>query len=647
MKKLIAVILSVTLALSVTSCGRQNQGEKEKWMTTQKEVGRISRYESIVPKEYKWFDYGETALAFDALLFEATKEGTYLPLLWQDKKNDTFAFAAYVGDGRFGQDGSQEAVATIASLLSATLVGVDKSSQNGVNYVEQLHAYFSETEGVVLNNPGGASAGTSMWYMLYPAILFSKVSLYYPEETLIREDTLACIDKWYEAGMIMKETGTFNYTGFDFLSMTPWENGIWKEPDCAAGIAVLMETGVSLTGNEKYERLLQDCLVYHSEFEGSPLYEVLSYFAPGLAAKSNAQKGTAYDIDDMLGDVFNGSSIPRGGWGEINGTWGEYCVNGLMGSTTDGGGYAFAMNTFAGGYALASLAKYDTRYAQAMGIYFLNAAAAGRYFFPGETEKENQSAAGNEDTEDFLKAAGNAVPYEGIRKSSNTKTPWVGGDPTVYGWAETDLSLYSGSHTGMFAAAVEKTNVDKLLKIDCNLDNPDEGFATYLLYNPYDSAKTVTYVLPEGNWDLFDSVEKQVLAENVNGEWKLTLEGGQALVLVEIPGGSAIVHENGVYKVMDRWIAADTVTVLVSGYEKNARVSGTVKLDISVTATDETAVLEQIILEIEDEKIVFDGKTEVSFKTTDYSEGSKNVKVTAKMSDGKWDTAVLRLNFKH
>lgn len=647
MKKLIAVILSLTLGLSVASCGRQSQEEMEKWMTTQKEVGRISRYESIIPKDYEWFDYKETALTFDTLLFEGTKEGAYLPLMWQDETNDTFAFAAYVGDDRFGQDGSQEAVATIAALLSATLSGIDKSSQNGMNYVAQLHAYFSETEGVVLNNPAGASGSTSMWYMLYPAILFSKVSLYYPEETLIRKDTLACIDKWYEAGMIMKETGTFHYTGFDFLSMTPWENGVWKEPDCAAGIAVLMEIGLSLTGNEKYESLLQDCLVYLSEFEGSPLYEVLGYFAPSLAAKSNAQKGTSYDIDDMLGDVFNGSSIPRGGWGQISGTWGDYCVNGLMGSTTDGGGYAFAMNTFAGGYALASLAKYDTRYAKAMGIYFLNAAAAGRYFFPNETEKENQSATGNKDTEAFLKVAKNAVPYEGIRKSSNTRTPWIGGDPTVYGWAETDLSLYSGSHTGMFGAAVEKTNVDKILKINCNLDNPTGKTATYLLYNPYDSAKTVNYQLPEGNWDLFDSVEKRVLAENSSGEWKLTLEAGQAVVLVEIPSGNVIVHENGTYSAAGEWIASDTVTLSIKNYEKNAVVSGKVKLDILVTATDETAVLEEIVLEIGDETVVFDGKTEVSFQTADFSEGSKNVKVTAKMSDGKWDAAVLRLNFKH
>ena len=73
---------------------------------------------------------------------------------------------------------------------------------------------------------------------------------------------------------------------------------------------------------------------------GELLYEALLYFAPALAAKLNAEYGTAYDVEGFLDDVMNGGSIPRGGWGSIAGEWGDYSMNGLMGSTTDGGGYA-------------------------------------------------------------------------------------------------------------------------------------------------------------------------------------------------------------------------------------------------------------------------------------------------------------------
>lgn len=647
MKRITAIILTMIFMVSAAACGRQLPETTGKTMTTQKEVSRISRFDNVIPPAYEWFNYKEASLAFDALVFDNKEEGVFLPLLWQDETNDTFAFAAYVGDYRYGRDGSEEAVATIASVLSATLSGIDKSGQNDVNYVKQLHAYFSETENIVLNNPGGSSEGSSMWYMLYPAVLFAMTSVSYPDEQQIRQDALACIEKWYEAGNIMLNTGSFSYTGFNFTTMEPWKNGVWEEPDCAAGIAVLMEIGMELTGKAEYEELLEQCLAYLDAYEGSSFYEVLLYFAPALAAKFNAQNNMNYDIDNLLGDVLNGNSIPRGGWGQINGTWGEYCVNGLMGSTTDGDGYAFAMNTFAAGYALAPLAKYDTRYAQAMGIWFLNASAAGRYFFPAETAEKNQSAAGNVQTENFLEIAGNAVPYEGIRKSSNTMTPWVGGDPTVYDWAETDISLYSGAHTGMFAAAVDRTDVDMILKINCNTGYAGDDFATYLLYNPYESSKTVTYELPEGSYDLFDSVEKKIIAENVSGKTSITMEAGQALVLVELPAGSTISHEDSRYEADGKWFASDTVTLTISGYENNEQVTGTVKPDVVVCSTDENLTVEEIILEADGRELVFTGTETVAFDTKDFSEGNKTLKVTVKMSDGRQEQASIRLKFKH
>lgn len=647
MKRITVCFVIAALLMSTVSCSRNTVEESGAEMTGQKEVPRIARYENRIPDGYEWFDYEAAALAYDSLVFGGMTEGPYLPLFWQDQTNDTFGFAAYVGDGRTGRDGAQEAVATIASILSASLLGEDKSDQNGVNYVAQLHAYFSQSEKVVLNNPGGSSQGASMWYMLYPAILFVQVSEMYPEETQIREDALAAVESWYKAYQVMYRENNFAHTGFDFQTMEPYDNTVWQEPDCAAGIAVLLQAGYELTGREEYAEAVRECLNYLGDFFGSPLYEVLLYFAPALAARMNAQQGTAYDMDDLLADVLNGSSIPRGGWGSIVGKWGDYCMNGLFGSTTDGGGYAFSMNTFAGGYALSGLAKYDTRYAQAMGIWYLNAAAASRFFFPGETSQEKQSASGNSRTMEFVELSARAVPYEGIRISSNSQTPWVGGDPTVYGWAETDLSLYSGAHTGMFAATVEPTDVDGILKINCNVAEPGrENYATYLLYNPYAEEKHVTYDLPEGKWDLFDSVPKLLSAKGVEGSVSLTLQPGEAAVIVELPAGIQIVHEDGRYTANGVWIASDTVTVGIAGLQNNEAVKGKVTLNIRVFCTDPETVPEEIRLVIDGKETVFQAKDKVSFRTGDYSAGSKTVTVTVRMSDGRADSASIRLNFK-
>lgn len=647
MRRIIACILTVILAFSAVSCGRgETKGDMVE-MTGQKEVSRIARYKSVLPENYRQFDYKAAAVSYDALVFGGQTEGAYFPLLWKDETYDTFGFAAYVGDGRTGTDGAQEAVAAVAAVLSATLLGIDKSDQDGVNYVGQLHAWFSESEKIILNNPSGSSTGTSMWYLLYPTILFTQVSQYYPDQTQIREDALAAIESWYQAYLVMKEEGNFAYTGFDFMRMEPYENGVWKEPDCAAGIAVLMQAGYEMTGREEYAQAVLGCLDYLDGYYGSSLYEVLLYFAPALAARMNAQQGTDYDMEDLLGDVLNGSSIPRGGWGSMVGTWGDCCVNGLMGSTTDGGGYAFSMNTFAAGYALSGLAKYDTRYAEAMGVWYLNAAAAARYFFPGQTPEENQSATGNAQTMEFVETAGYAVPYEGIRMSSNSKTPWVGGDPTVYGWAATDLSLYSGAHTGMFAAAMEPTDVEGIWKIDCNAAQPGQsGYATYLLYNPHEEEKEVTYFLPAGQWDLFDSVPKETIAWAAEGSVLLKLQPGQAAVVVELPAGANILHENGKYTAEGIWLASDTVTVQIAGLQNNESVKGKVTPDVRILCTDTENSVEEIVLEIDGKETVCQSVEEVMFRTDDYSSGSKTVNVTVRMEDGKTDRASIRLNFE-
>lgn len=115
MKKATAIILAFTIMIATTSCAESARGEDGRDMTGQKEVSRIARYDSEIPDHYRQFDYEAAALAYDELLFGEQQEGAYFPLMWKDVTHDTFGIAAYVGDGRSGSDGGQEAVATVAS----------------------------------------------------------------------------------------------------------------------------------------------------------------------------------------------------------------------------------------------------------------------------------------------------------------------------------------------------------------------------------------------------------------------------------------------------------------------------------------------------------------------------------------------------
>ena len=78
--------------------------------------------------------------------------------------------------------------------------------------------------------------------------------------------------------------------------------------------------------------------------KASPLYEVLLPYAVLTAARMNAELGRNYDVPKLANWCFDPKAAPqaRPNWGVITGNWSGLDVDGLVGSATDGGGYAFA-----------------------------------------------------------------------------------------------------------------------------------------------------------------------------------------------------------------------------------------------------------------------------------------------------------------
>ena len=85
----------------------------------------------------------------------------------------------------------------------------------------------------------------------------------------------------------------------------------------------------------------------------NPLYEMQLPFGALAAARLNAEAGGDYDVRRLLNWSFTpdepkGNHLPdaptgvtRSGWGVVTGRWGDKTVDGLVGSSSDGGGYAF------------------------------------------------------------------------------------------------------------------------------------------------------------------------------------------------------------------------------------------------------------------------------------------------------------------
>ncbi len=649
LKKSIGITLMVIISIMTISCNKEDN-MKNQTLTLDKSFNRVDLYKKNVPQDYQLIDWKERAQNYDNLVYDYQASGAYLPVIWNDQTYNTFGIPAYVGDPRMNQDGEEEAVTTIASVLSASLIGIDKSNQNGIDFVSQLNAFFSQSEGVVLNNPAGSSETTSMWYMLYPAIMYTQISSLYPNEQVLKQNVLTNIESWYKAYEVMYNNGNpdFDYTGFNFKTNLPYRNGIWKEPDSAVGIALLMYDGYELTGDNKYLEASIHSMDYIEQYFGSPQYEVLMYYAPALMAELNALHGTHYDVQKALNHVFDGASIPRGGWGSIVGQWGDYDMNGLFGSTTDGGGYAFSMNTFASTGAIAPLVQYDARFAKSIGEWILNVSSNARYFFADETILDNQSCTHVDTCTDVSDAVKEAIPYEGIRNGSNGKTPWFGGDPTAHGWALTDFSLYSGAHTGVLASLIEKTNVDEILKVDLQATQAfkTSNYPTYLLYNPYSEIKTINYQIKSNETvDLYNTLTNTFVAQNVSENTNIDIPANDAIVIVEIPSGSNIVHSNHNFYIDNNFISADVVTLNIDGYKDKQVVSGKITLNLSLVGNVNDEI-DNINVQIDGKNLSFHDINQISLNTNDFSSGLKKIAISITTKNGLTDNNFIILQFK-
>lgn len=564
MKKKFLSILTLLLAttLGVVACNVSVSKKKAEL----KPLSRIYSFTPMDPTKYEYYDYFNHAKNLDALFFDKEEtestEHVQMPLLWADEVNDTFGLAAYAGDYRYGNPGGQEAVTTMAAVLSSTLLGIDMQKDKGEDFVEQLDAYYLESEKTVLNNIGSKSVDTSMWYHIYPCILYLEIAMQYPEATVIQEHAKELINTWYKAYEIMNEAedeASFNATGFDFSQMKAYQNGVWKEPDSAVGIALLMDYAYDWTGDKKYREATIACLDYIEEYFGGPLYEVLQYYAPYLNAKMNAEEEKNYDMAKSFGRVFDGASIPRGGWGVINGKWGEYDMSGLFGSVADRGGYAFAMNTFAGFNAILPAAKYDPTYANSIGDFALRVTQNSRSFFSEHSDKERQSTdVLNLEVPESIRKW---MPYEGIINSYRSKTPWFGGDPTINDWAMTDFSLYSGAHVGIMASRIQETNIKGILKLDISERSFQKNVPFYLLYNPYGKKQKVIYELT-GNTDkgvdLYDSIQYQYLEKNISTPVEIEIDAYSSVIVAELPAGTELSEKNGILRYDGHFISRKT-----------------------------------------------------------------------------------------
>ena len=292
----------------------------------------ISRIEQMPdkPSPYLMRDWKDVASKYDALVFNQNLTGTYLPLITLKPSGNNYPalkpiqLDTYVGTSSESQ---AEAINIIPAIVSASLMGIDKSAQNGVNWVEKIKDFYNSANGqnVYLNGTNSFS-GNDWWYDVMPNVFFYQVYDLYPGTSDFESQFISVADQWLTAVHTMGGKATpwtvpsMNYRAWNLATMTGNANGV-KEPEAAGSIAWLLYQAYREHGDKKYLYGAQMSLEFLSGLSSNPSYELQLPYGTLTAAKLNAELGTNDDISKMLNWSFDRG--PLRGWGTIVGTWME------------------------------------------------------------------------------------------------------------------------------------------------------------------------------------------------------------------------------------------------------------------------------------------------------------------------------------
>jgi hypothetical protein len=195
----------------------------------------------------------------------------------------------------------------------------------------------------------------------------------------------------------------------------------------------------------------------------------------------------------------------------------------------------FLMNGFLQAAALAPLPKYDKRYAHAIAKWILNLTNASRLFYWNALPPNQQ------DSYDWASANDTAacIPHESMKETLKDFSPFATGDAISGEWAETNLSLYSGSSVGYLAAVAQTTNVPEILQIDLNATDfyGDDSLVSYLYFNPSQVIKQVIVYLPSDTFGVYDAITETILFLAVSDSIKLTVPAGEVRLIRLYPTG--------------------------------------------------------------------------------------------------------------
>lgn len=563
------LFLIITLGLVFNSCKKAPKEHLFQESNPIVQIG-VQRIDSMpnLPEPFKILDFNTLAKDYDKKVYDEDQTGKYWPLIWKDNSRrnfdqETYGIFTAMGDVRQGKEHHNgifhESLASIGSVLGASLVGIDKSDQHGANYVGMLKNYFnSETKwNIMMNNTSpevaqlGGGYARDWWYDVYPNVMFYAVADLYPADNDYDTILRSVAEKFYEADSVLN--GNYAYSYFDYANMQANKTWICTQQDVAAGHAYVLYSAYKKFNDPKYLEGAKSSLEALLNLKENYFYEILMPFGAYVAARMNAEQGTNYDFTQVLNWTFDGTSVCREGWGVLVDHWNGYDVSGLVGSTTHNGGFAFLMNTYDAMWPLVPMVRYDQHYANTIGKWMLNAANASRLFYPYEIPDDHQTIP---EEKEHTKGV---IAYEGLIKSSHyeeeglyldVKAPVAIGDGMKWNKDNpkvSQFSVYGSGHVGIAGAIISKTNVENVLQLDLLATDfyGDKAYPSYLYYNPNKEMKEIVISIGDKDLKIYDAIQRRFISQKTRLDFTFNVNGESSALLVLIPATAKITEEGG------------------------------------------------------------------------------------------------------
>jgi hypothetical protein len=525
-------------------------------------INRIEQMPNL-PSPYEMRDWENVTIGYDSFVFDFNLTGQYLPLIWWRTNTINYPHISFGLHTVVGTTApfSAEAINVLPAVISASLSGIDKSNQNGYNWVLMSEEYFNKQNGanVYLNHPSGSN-WDDWWYDVMPNVFFYQLYDMYPNTGDFEYQFTSVANRWLESVEVMGGSTTpwqkpnMNYRAFNLMTMTPYSSGV-PEPEAAGALAWIFYNAFTETNDVKYRIGAEWAMEFLNDLSSNPSYELQLAYGVYLSARMNAEIGTTYDVEKLVNWCFNVG--PLRDWGAIIGHWGNYDVHGLIGEVNGSNDYAFLMNTFEQIGALVPLARYDDRYARAIGKWVLNASNAARLLYTNYLPDHNQ------DSEEWAHQydPDSYIAHEAMRETLYGQSPYATGDAISGGWGMTNLALYGSSHVGILGGIIDTTNVEKILLLDLLKTDyfHNSAYPSYLLFNPFNEDKVVQVNFGIGPYDIYDAASNSFLMNGISGSTSLLIPADEAIVAVITPSGGTITYQ------LDKMLVNGIVVDYLSG----------------------------------------------------------------------------------